>query len=295
MAFPTTATVDGYVEMQSSAETRRAYRRDLHKWFNFIGQKELDVDRVTAFKRHLELTLSPNSAARTWSTVRGFYKYLGMLTGEMVPTPFEYVKAPKRPSGVTPKVPTDEDVDALVQTAADDPARALVVALLLNGLRAGEVTALRVEDVEQHDGVGIVLRVNGKGGKQRLVPATVEAELAIGRYAMSRQPGAQGMSPWLVSQYDGSQLTVRQVEHAVYKAAEYAGVEGMHPHALRHHYATRLVKAGASPLHVQQLLGHASVSTTMVYVTLDLRDLAGAAAKDPRNQPVAPAVLEAVS
>lgn len=290
--MPTEA--NDYIEMQSSAETRRAYRRDLQKWFDFIGGKTIDVDRVTAFKRHLELTLSPNSAARTWSTVRGYFKYLGQRTGDMMPTPFEYVKAPKRPSGVTPKVPTDEDVNGVVSGAAESPQRALIVALLLNGLRAGEVCALRREDLEKHDGVGLVLRVNGKGQKQRLVPVTVETEIAIGRYVTTCSR-AQGHSDWLVSQYDGNQLTVRQVEHAVYKSAEYAGVEGMYPHALRHHYATRLVKAGASPLHVQQLLGHSNVSTTMVYVTLDLRDLAKAAAMDPRNQPVTPAVLEAVS
>lgn len=280
-----TPETEAYVAMQSSAETRRAYRRDLAKWFDFIGGLTMDVDRVTAFKRHLELTLSPNSAARTWSTVRGFYKYLGARTGDMMPTPFDYVKAPKRPTGVTPKVPADKDVDGIVAAASDDPKRALIVALLLNGLRAGEVCSLRREDLEVHDipSPTLVLRVNGKGQKQRLVPITLETELAIGRYVTTCNP-AQGHSDYMVSQFDGSPLTVRQVEHAVYKVAEYAGVEGMHPHALRHHYATRLVKAGASPLHVQRLLGHSSVNTTMVYVSLDMSDLREAASLDPRNE-----------
>lgn len=153
-------------------------------------------------------------------------------------------------------------------------------------------------DVEEHDGIGTVLRVNGKGSKQRLVPATVEVEIAVNRaraWLMTWGTPEQRRSERLVTGHDGSPLTVRQVEHAVYKSAEYAGVEDMHPHALRHHYATRLIRAGASPLHVSQLLGHASVATTQVYVTLDLADLAKAAQLDPRNQPAQPVVLEAAS
>lgn len=279
-----------YVAMQTSPETRRAYTRDLQKWFDYAGPLAIlgvTAELVIGFKAELESTLGQNSAARTWGTVKGFYKYLSARLGKYEPTPFEYLKAPKRPTGVTPKVPTDEDVQAVLSEARKNERRHVVVALLLNGLRAGEVAAMKVEDVETHnvDGAAVImLRVNGKGMKQRLVPANFESINAIGRWASQREPGAQGMSEWLVSDYDGSPLSVRQVEHDVYKSAEYAGVEGMHPHALRHHYATRLVKAGASPMHVQRLLGHANVSTTMVYVTLDVKDLVKAAAMDPMDE-----------
>jgi len=280
-----------YVAMQSSPETRRAYTRDLQKWFDYAGPLAIlgvTAELVNGFKKELEATLSPNSAARTWGTVKGFYKYLSARLGKYEPTPFEYLKAPKRPSGVTPKVPTDEDVERVLVEARQYPRRHLVVALLLNGLRAGEVAAMKVEDVETHDVDGravIMLRVNGKGMKQRLVPANFETLQAIPRWQdhMTRG-GTTPASEWLVSDYDGSPLSVRQVEHDVYKSAEYAGVEGMHPHALRHHYATRLVKAGASPMHVQRLLGHSSVATTMVYVTLDVKDLVKAAALDPMDE-----------
>lgn len=285
----TTEATD-YVAMQSSAETRRAYARDLQKWFDYAGPLavlSVTAELVNGFKADLEANLSPNSAARTWGTVKGFYRYLSARAGKYEPTPFDYLKAPKRPTGVTPKVPTDEDVEAVLSEARKEPRRHIVVALLLNGLRAGEVAAMKVEDVETHnvDGAAVImLRVNGKGMKQRLVPANFEAINAIGRWASQREPGAQGMSEWLVHDFDGSPLSVRQVEHDVYKSAEHAGVEGMHPHALRHHYATRLVKAGASPMHVQRLLGHSNVSTTMVYVTLDVKDLVKAAALDPMDE-----------
>ena len=268
-----------YVEMQASSETRRAYRRDLQKWFDFAGVEERSVELAGRFKRHLEETLSPNSAARTWSTVRGFFKYLYGRRGWANMTPFDIVKAPKRPTGVTPVVPTNEDVELVLSEARKEVRRHIVVALLLNGLRAGEVTRMRVADVEKHNvdsGVAFMLRVHGKGNKQRLVPANYETLSAIGRH--------EGDSEWLAHDYDGDRLTVRQVEHDVYKCAEYAGVEGMHPHALRHHYATRLIRAGAGWGHVQQLLGHADVSTTMVYVTLDIKDLCKAARLDPMDE-----------
>lgn len=288
--------------MQASPETRRAYERDLSKWLDYAGPAAVlavSAELVTGWKRELESALSPNSAARTWSTVRGFYRFLSRKLGKWEPTAFDYVKGPKRPTGVTPKVPTDADVDATLDSARDNPQRQLVLALLLNGLRAGEVCAMRKADIEQHDGMGTVLRVNGKGMKQRLVPATVETELAVNRWLalVGSMFGtvAQRDSEWLVSGFDGFPLSVRQVEHVVYKSAEYAGVEDMHPHALRHHYATRLIRAGASPLHVSQLLGHASVATTQMYVTLDLADLVKAAQLDPRNQPALPVALEAAS
>jgi len=274
---------EDFASMQTSSETQRAYRRDLLKWLDFAGPEPLTGDLVTRFKRWLEETLSPNSAARTWGTVKTFYRYASQREGRYEPTPFDYIKAPKRPTGVTPKVPTDADVELLLSEARMDPRQHIVVALLLNGLRAGEVAAMKVEDVETHDVDGaatIMLRVNGKGRKQRLVPANFESINAIGRWGSQSDMD----SAWLVHDYNGSPLSVRQVEESVYKAAREADIEGMHPHALRHHYATRLVKAGASPLHVQQLLGHANVSTTMVYVTLDVKDLVKASRLDPMDE-----------
>lgn len=275
-----TSKADTFVGMQQSYETRRAYGRDLRLWFAFLdsrGSTEATEEDALAFRDHLVETFNPNGAARVWNTVRTFYRFARVPSN-----PFEYVKAPKRVTNQTPKVPSDEDVEALVQAAGQQPQRALIVALLLNGLRASEVAGLRKDDVERHEGATI-LRVIGKGKKERLIPATIEVERAMTRYHETCST-AQRQSPFVVSEYGGDQLTYRQVEHAVYKSSEYAGIEGMHPHALRHHYATRLIRAGVSDLHVQKLLGHASVATTQVYVGLNLGDLIAATQKDPRNQ-----------
>jgi site-specific recombinase XerD len=271
-----------FVSMQQSYETRRAYGRDLRVYWDFLSARGTPPESVTesdavAFRDHLVAAYTPNGAARVWNTVRTFHKF-----ARFPDNPFEYVKPPKRVTNQTPKVPSDEDVESLVEAAAQQPQRALIVALLLNGLRASEVCGLLKSNVETHQGA-IILRVIGKGEKERLIPATIEVQRELVRYHRTGSE-SQRRSPYVVADYSGDKLTYRQVEHAVYKSAEYAGIEGMHPHALRHHYATRLIRAGVSELHVQKLLGHASVATTQMYVGLNLRDLIAATEKDPRNQ-----------
>jgi integrase/recombinase XerD len=275
--------------MQRSPETRRAYANDLRRWEE--AGLPLTIDGAIAFRDALEASLAPASAARVWSTVRSYHRWLVVL-GETLTSPFEFLKGPRRVSHRTPKVPANSAVDAIFAASSCNPQWRLILALLLNGLREGEVITLTKDAIEDHDGVP-VLRVVGKGQKERLVPATIETQQAIVA-ALAKYNEAETASPWLVPDYDGSQRTGRQVRAAVYKAADYAGVERVNPHAFRHHYATRLIKAGANVLHVKDLLGHASVSTTQVYVTLDLSDLVQAAGLDPRNQQ-RPAALEEVA
>ena len=282
-----------FVGMQRSPETRRAYAADLARW-EASGQP-VTQEGALAFRDGLEQALAPASAARVWSTVRSYYRWLVVL-GEMTFSPFEYLKGPRRVSHQSPKVPATSAVDAIFAASSVNPQWRLIIALCLNGLREGEVVSLRKDSVEEHDteqGPVTVLRVVGKGMKERLVPATIETQQAIVT-ALANYNEAQTASEWLVPDYDGSQRTGRQVRAAVYKAADYAGVERVNPHAFRHHYATRLIKAGASPLHVKDLLGHASVATTQVYVRLDLDDLVKASGLDPRNQQ-RPAALEEVA
>lgn len=285
-----------FIGMQQSEETRKAYRKDLVRFDAWEAQNVsvVTAEEALAFRQFLaeESGLAVNTQARVWSTVKGYFRFL-VIKGDLDKNPFEYIKGPKRPTNVAPKSPDNDDVAALVKASMDNPRRRLIIALLLNGLRASEVTGLKKSDVEKHEvevegetHIVTVLRVLGKGMKERLVPATTEVEeamLAWHEYSRNHQPAAVRTSEYLIPEYNGLPLTLRQVEHAVYRTAEYAGIEGMHPHALRHHYATRLIKAGASPLHVRDLLGHASVATTQVYVRLDIADLVGAALADPRN------------
>lgn len=276
------AKVTAFVGQQQSPETQRAYARDIRVYRDFLSQAglpyetEMTEEQALAFRNALASAYEPNGAARVWTTIRSLYRYA------RVANPFEWVKAPKRTSNVVPKVPTDSDVERLAEATSGNPQRWLIVSLLLNGLRASEVAGLMKDDIEEHEGATI-MRVLGKGQKERMVPVNNEVLWAIQTYNLNATRRQQE-SPFVVSDsVDGGRLTLRQVQHAVYKSAEYAGIEGMHPHALRHHYATRLIRAGVSELHLQKLLGHASVATTQVYVGLNIGDLIAASRKDPRN------------
>ena len=270
---------DLFIEQQSSPNTRRAYRLDLTRWATFLDGREPTMDLVVQFKQGLEAALAPASAARVFAAVRSYYRWLG---GD---NPFDRVKPPARITGRTPKTPSDEAVNRLLDAidTSDLPGlrHKAIVALLTNGLRAQEVADLADDGLFYEPQYGAwVLRVLGKGRKERLVPAIPEAVAAVQAFRLADQqrPGT------LLFDYNGKALTYRQVEEAVYKWAKVAGIEGMHPHALRHHYATRLTRAGAHILHLQQLLGHARADTTQQYVGLDLADLVDAARKDPRAQ-----------
>lgn len=277
--------VNQFIGMQQSPETQRAYARDIRVYLDFMEELGVEPDWVKesdalAFRDHLVTTYSPNGAARVWNTVRTLHRY-----SRFPDNPFDWVKPPKRNSNQTFKVPGDSDVDSVVAAASDNPQRRLIIALLLNGLRASEVAGLTKDRVEYHDLPDdrvMVLRVIGKGQKERMVPANGEVITALAVFERECND-RQRESPFVVSDYDGTPLTYRQVEHAVYKSAEYAGVEGMHPHALRHHYATRLIRNGVETPYVQRLLGHSSLATTQTYLGLDLGDLVIASRRDPRN------------
>lgn len=281
--------IETFVNMQTSPETRRAYARDLRVWQEFYaGVGMPDIETVIRFRDHLVSKYAPNGAVRVWTTVRSFFR----LAHPDERSPFDRVKAPKRVTDESPRVPDTESVDASFETVTD-PKERLVFALLLNGLRASEVCDLLKANVERHEGATI-LRVIGKGMKERLVPATVEVEQAMVRFWQVSNE-RQRASEYVVSDYDGGRLTYRTVEAIVYRAARRAGVEGLHPHALRHHYATRLLRAGVGELALRRLLGHASVATTQRYAHLDVADLIRAANLDPRNMTASPQEVRAVS
>ena len=285
--------IDTFIEMQSSHNTRRAYRNDLTRWVTFLDGRTPTVDLVVTFKAGLEAALAPASARRTFAAVKSFYNWVGLE-----PNPFGRVKAPKTVANATPKVPSDASVEALLAaidtTSLQGKRDRAIVWLLLNNLRASEVADLGRDDLyfEQNEKYSAwVLRVTGKGMKERFVPATAEAVEAVQAF----QRFTQRLNDRLLYDHDGKALTYRQVEEAVYRAAKAAGLEGMHPHALRHHYATRLARSGINIIALQKLLGHARADTTQQYVTLDLSDLIEAAKVDPRQQREEQPVLRLVA
>ena len=271
-------SVEAFIAMQTSPETRRAYTQDLRRWAEFSEGKVIDPNLVVAFRDHLSETLAPRSAARNFSTVRTYHRWL-VATGQGTTNLFEAVKGPKTTRNATPTVPSDEDVDALVEASRRYPRWQAVVALLLNGLRASEVGGLLRDNINWTP-EGYYMKVIGKGQRERLVPMTEEAVTAVAQY--NNDPTTKA-SLFAVSDVYGAPLSGHAIRDIVYDVARWAKVKDMHPHALRHHYGTRLARAGVPIIAIRDLLGHTSVDTTQIYVNLDLSDLFEAARLDPRQ------------
>lgn len=263
--------VDAFCNMQNSEATKREYRKDLERWFN--SGLPLTVDGVTQYKVYLEANFAEASAGRFWSTVRSFHKWL-VRCGLLDYSPFENVKAPKRMTGHMVQSPSDNNVDALVASCTK-PRDLAVIQLLLCGLRASEVVNLRADSVKFEPEYGHYLVVIGKGNKERIVPISQTVIDAVNAC------GNDG-SDWLVVNTDGKKLTYDTVNGIVDSVSRKAGVR-IYPHLLRHHYGTRMARAGVNIITLGKLLGHADVKTTAMYVTTDLTDLVEASRLDPRN------------
>jgi integrase/recombinase XerD len=278
------------VERGVSRHTLSAYRRDLARWSAHLGS--LGVDRpqdvreshVSEFLARLRegdedhQPLAATSAARTLVAVRGLHRFLA-VEGVLDTDPARRVSPPTPPSRLPQAIPV-EDVERLLEAASvgDTPAslrdRALLEVLYGTGARISEAVGLDVDDVEGDDGV---VRLRGKGGKERLVPLGSYAASALGAWLVRGRPAfaTKGVgTPALFLNTRGGRLS-RQSAWAVLRAsAERARLGGhLSPHTLRHSFATHLLEGGADVRVVQELLGHASVTTTQVYTLVTVQRL----------------------
>lgn len=278
------------IERGLSANTVSAYRRDLTVYAAWLEQQGVvDVGAVTpamlsAFAVHLgtreESPLTASSLARMLSTVRGFHRFL-LEEGRVEVDAARDLRPPKLPSRL-PKAITVEQVSALLAaTDGDDVAalrdKALLELMYATGARVSEAVGLNVDDVIDTD----VVRLTGKGSKQRIVPLGSYAQAAVSAYLVRARPvlSARGRAtPALFLGMRGARLSRQNVWLIIRAAAERAklDVEHLSPHTLRHSFATHLLAGGADVRVVQELLGHSSVATTQIYtlVTADtLRDV----------------------
>ncbi len=262
-----------------SAHTVAAYRRDLSQFFDFChrrGHRSLgEVDRVTVrrFLAHLATRgYARASVGRKVSAVRAFYT--DAARREVVPlNPVVGVASPKRPRRL-PHVPSVAALGAgLDGLDGVDPVsrrdRALLEVLYGSGLRVAEAASLTVSDVQTRSGLRDLIRVSGKGGKDRAVPlsgparAALERYLAGGRGDLARSGG--GTALWLGVR--GAPLGVRGIRRVVQARL------ATFPHALRHSFATHLLEGGADLRAVQELLGHRLLATTQVYTQVTRQHL----------------------
>ncbi|HET7398221.1 MAG TPA: site-specific tyrosine recombinase XerD [Intrasporangium sp.] len=282
------------VERGASDNTLRAYERDLRRYRSFLAARGVD-DTVAVRQRDVSdflatlregdaehPPLAASSAARTIVAVRGFHRFL-TLEGEAADDPARTVAPPRPPSRLPKAIPV-ESVERLLEAASvgDTPAslrdRALLEVLYGAGARISEAVGLDLDDLELGDGTGGgVVRLQGKGGKERLVPVGRYAVDAVTAYLVRGRPvlAARGRGgPALFLGQRGAPLSRQSAWAVVQRAADRAGLaEHVSPHTLRHSFATHLLDGGADVRVVQELLGHASVTTTQLYTLVSVHRL----------------------
>jgi integrase/recombinase XerD len=279
--------VDSYIrhltiERGVAKNTISAYRRDLRRYLDFLAANGIEaIGQITelsvqAFAEQLVTVggLSATSVARVLAGVRGIHKYW-LLENLTNADPAASVKPPKAPRRL-PKAITVDQVEALLAAVgSDDPIavrdRAMLELLYATGARITEIVSLDLDDLVDPT----LLRVLGKGSKERIVPVGRYAQVALEAYLVRTRPllaiNGKG-TPALFLNQRGGRLSRQSAWQIIHDAAAAAKLPGeISPHTLRHSFATHLLEGGADVRVVQELLGHSSVATTQIYtlVTVD--------------------------
>jgi site-specific recombinase XerD len=263
------------VERGLSPHTVSAYDRDLDQFAEFCeraGVIELSAVTRRLIRRYMsQLTTrgySRRSIARKISSIRSFFTDASKRQ-LVLANPAEGIRQPKRPAPLPKALPSRGLMEVLDGIVGSEPAdlrdRAILEVLYASGLRVSELASLQVGDI----GKGDLLRVEGKGGKTRMVPVSTSARRAVAVYLSKGRPelaGDQAYSALWVG-VRGGPLDTRGVRRVVQKRL------GTFPHALRHSFATHLLEGGADLRSVQELLGHVELATTQIYTSVSRRHL----------------------
>ena len=269
-------------------KTRRAYGTDLGQFAMWCSAQDVGPAEVTPRTlRRYAATLSDRRAvaatvARKLAALRAFYRTL-REHGQVPQNPADLMPAPKRPAKLPRVLKADEMSDLLDRIPAGTPLelrdRALFELAYASGLRAEELVQLDVGSVGFEDEE---VRIEGKGGKTRIVPTGESALQAVARYAERGRPAlARGDGdPALFLSKSGRRLSTSDIRRRLRVWARHAAVQGgVSPHALRHSFATHLLDGGADLRAIQELLGHATISTTQIYTRVESARLKSAYAK----------------
>jgi integrase/recombinase XerC len=282
-------SADGFLEhleweRNLSPATLRAYRREVLSFITFSSEHlnleypaQVTPAALRSFLAHLHSRgLQPRSIARSLAALRTYFRFLvseGSLDAspaDAVPHPHDIQRAPE----IADRYAIEELLEGFPDSPAGRRDRAAVELLYAAGLRVGELVALDLSDLKLAERV---VRVRGKGRKERLVPFGRPAARALEAYLPTRREWRRGSSnddePLFVNQRGGrlSDRSVRrQLDSAVRRTA---ALNHLHPHALRHAFATHLLEAGMDLRAIQELLGHSSLATTQLYTKVDLAHL----------------------
>jgi len=304
----------------SSPHTLINYRNDLEQFLLYLappGQELLPIDKINhhvirEFVGHLhDAGLEKSSVARKLASLRSFFKFC-MRDGKLLDNPARLVPMPKLPKRIPSVLSAEEMNGFLNQMAGDEPTpigrrsksigkktseivpfgirikedtlllkrdHAILELLYAAGIRVSELTGLNLVDMDQRDRM---LRVRGKGDKERIVPYGEKAAEALSKYWPIREDlirdceneGRRASLSAIFLNYRGRRLTQRSIGRIVKKYVKLVNINwDMHPHSMRHAFATHLLADGADLRAIQELLGHQSLSTTQKYTHASIRQL----------------------
>ncbi len=262
-----------------SENTTKSYERDLKKLYLFL--EKLNVTNYSDIKEEIcsawigdlySQNNKPKSIQRHLSSAKGFFRFL-KKNNLISSSPFELVTAPKS-SNTLPDVLSPEDVEQLLNFKPSNTIEirdmAIVELMYSSGLRVSETVNINISDFEENMSF---LRVIGKGSKTRLVPMGRFAINAINNWMNEREKISNNTDALFLNS-KGSRLSVRSIQLRLKKMAIKQGLPPVHPHMLRHSFATHMLESSGDLRTIQELLGHSSLSTTQIYTKLDYQHLA---------------------
>jgi|TARA_Y200000002_G_scaffold360442_1_gene345710 integrase/recombinase XerC len=262
-----------------SENTTKSYERDLKKLYLFL--EKLNVTNYSDIKEEIcsawigdlySQNNKPKSIQRHLSSAKGFFRFL-KKNNLISSSPFELVTAPKS-SNTLPDVLSPEDVEQLLNFKPSNTIEirdmAIVELMYSSGLRVSETVNINISDFEENMSF---LRVIGKGSKTRLVPMGRFAINAINNWLNEREKISNNTDALFLNS-KGSRLSVRSIQLRLKKMAIKQGLPPVHPHMLRHSFATHMLESSGDLRTIQELLGHSSLSTTQIYTKLDYQHLA---------------------
>ncbi len=266
-------------ERNASAHTIAGYRRDLGQFTDYLADKEIPLRRadniqIRGFMAHLhERRLKKSTLARKLAAVRSFYQY-GVKKKWIAENPAKVVATPKQEQ-LVPSFLSEEEMAGFLEVPPsgrplDLRDQAALELLYATGIRVSELVGINLEDVNLGERL---VRVRGKGKKERLVPFGRVAEERLSTYlgARPRLLGENIGERAIFLNYQGGRITSRSVERIVNKYIHLTAIKRkISPHSLRHSFASHLLSRGADLRVIQELLGHESLATTQKYTHLDL-------------------------
>ncbi|NKB75579.1 MAG: tyrosine recombinase XerC [Gammaproteobacteria bacterium] len=268
-------------ERRVSLNTIEAYQRDLSELVRFLdtngvdnwGEVSLKKARLFPAKMH-QKGLSGTSIQRALSSARSLYRFL-IERGVVSINPFDGVSAPKSPKKLPVTLSVDELSSLLDQHDGSTLSirdHAVMELFYSSGLRLSELTSLDLGNIDYQQAQ---VHVTGKGNKQRLVPVGKKALEVLGKWLKKRGELAKNGEPALFVNQSGKRISVRGIQLRVDAWGKRQGFERrLHPHMLRHSFASHLLESSGDLRAVQELLGHSDISTTQIYTHLDFQHLA---------------------